>query len=305
VVVPGGEAAKRGWARARAVADRILQHRLDRQSFVVVIGGGAVLDVVGFAASLVHRGLRVVRLPTTVLAQNDSGVGVKTGVNVGGKNLLGTFAPPFAVINDFDFLDTLPDREWRGGIAEAFKVALIKDAAFFRWLCRHAAALGRRRRPLMERLIRRCAGLHLEHIRTSGDPFELGRARPLDFGHWAAHRLEILTGYRLGHGQAVAVGIALDACYAARRGWLARADFDRLRAGLAAAGLPIWHPALERRDRRRRRALLEGLRDFREHLGGELCVTLPRGVGRKFEVHEIDEALMTRCVRELQPRAHR
>ena len=303
VLMPGGESVKDGWERVQGLVQMMLKKRLDRQSFVLIIGGGAVLDAVGFAASLVHRGLRVIRMPTTVLAQNDSGVGVKTSMNLGGKNLLGTFAPPFAVINDFDFLDTLPDRDWRGGIAEAFKVAMIKDAAFFRWLCKNAGALRRRDVQPMENLIRRCAALHLEHIRTGGDPFEMGRARPLDFGHWAAHRLEIMTGYQLGHGQAVAVGIALDACYATRRGWLAAPDFERLCSALVEAGLPIWHPALARRDRRGRLAILEGLRDFREHLGGELCVTLPDGLGRRHEVHEMDTKAIAWCIGFLQVRA--
>ena len=270
---------------------------------MIVIGGGAVLDAVGLAAALVHRGLRLVRLPTTVLAQCDSGVGVKNAVNFGpAKNLVGTFAPPFAVLNDFDFLATLPDREWRGGIAEAFKVALIQDAAFFRWLVRQAARLRARDAALMEQLIFRCAKLHLAHIRSGGDPFELGRARPLDFGHWSAHRLETLTAYELGHGQAVAIGLALDACYAAHQGWLPARDFQALLAGLTRAGLPVWCAALNRKDRRGRLDILQGLEEFREHLGGELSLTLPRGVGRRFEIHAVDLALMAQCVGELRPK---
>jgi len=302
-VVAGGEALKNTLHGTRAIIGDLLDRHMDRQSFVVVIGGGAVLDAVGFAAALVHRGLRLVRLPTTVLAQCDSGVGVKNAVNFGpAKNLVGTFAPPFAVLNDCAFLATLPDRDWRGGIAEAFKVALIRDAGFFRWLCRYAARLRARDTGLMEQLIYRCARLHLAHIRTGGDPFELGRARPLDFGHWSAHRLETLTRYRLGHGQAVAIGLALDACYAAHQGWLSRRDFAALRAGLAAAGLPAWCAALERRDARGRLAILQGLEDFREHLGGELNLTMPRGVGRRFEIHAVDTALIAQCVAELKNR---
>ena len=303
-VVPGGEPLKNSLNGARAIIRDLLARHMDRQSFVFAIGGGAVLDAVGFAASLVHRGLRLVRLPTTVLAQCDSGVGVKTAVNFGpAKNLVGTFAPPFAVLNDFDFLATLPDRDWRGGIAEAFKVALIQDADFFRWLGRQAARLRARNAALMEQMIFRCARLHLRHIRAGGDPFELGRARPLDFGHWSAHRLETLTAYRLGHGQAVAIGLALDACYAARQGWLPRRDFEALLAGLTRAGLPVWCAALNRKDRRGRLDILQGLEEFREHLGGELSLTLPRGVGRRFEIHEVDLVLMEQCVEELKRKA--
>lgn len=294
-VVPGGEALKNAFGRALALIRDLLAHHLDRHACVVIIGGGAVLDVVGFAASLVHRGLRVVRLPTTVLAQCDSGVGVKTAVNFGAaKNLVGTFAPPFAVINDCDWLATLAQRDWRGGIAEAFKVALIKDAKFFRWLCRSAAKLQRRDAPTMAAMIMRCAQLHLAHIRSSGDPFELGRARPLDFGHWAAHRLEVLSRHRIGHGQAVAAGIALDAAYAVRLGWLRPQAFHALVRGLRRAGLPIWYPELARP------ALFQGLEEFREHLGGELALTLPRGVGRRAEIHTVDQRVMAACASELK-----
>ena len=300
-LVRGGEAAKHSFLSAQRLVRTLLAHHLDRHAYVVIIGGGAVLDVVGFAASLVHRGLRVVRLPTTVLAQCDSGVGVKTAVNFGAaKNLVGTFAPPFAVVNDFDLLDSLPDRDWRGGIAEAFKVALIKDARFFRWLCRHAAALRRRAPQTMAQLVTRCAELHLDHIARGGDPFELGRARPLDFGHWSAHRLEVLSRYRLGHGQAVAAGIALDAAYAVRLGHLSAQAFRALVRGLWQAGLPVWYPEFARRHRAGQLAIFQGLEDFREHLGGELALTLPRGVGRRTEIHAVDQRVMAACIQELK-----
>jgi 3-dehydroquinate synthase len=300
-LVPGGEAAKNSFDHALRIVRALLAQHLDRQANVVVIGGGAVLDLVGFAASLVHRGLRVVRLPTTVLAQCDSGVGVKTAVNFGAaKNQVGTFAPPFAVVDDFDLLASLPDRDWRGGIAEAFKVALIKDAKFFRWLCRHAAALRQREPQTMAELVMRCAELHLDHIRNSGDPFELGRARPLDFGHWSAHRLEVLSRYRIGHGQAVAAGIALDAAYAVRLGHLAAKDFHALVRGLLQAGLPVWYPELARRPRGRPLALFQGLEDFREHLGGELALTLPHGIGKRLEINVVDQRLMEACATQLK-----
>lgn len=300
-LVPGGEAAKNSFNHALRIVRDLLAHHLDRHATVVVMGGGAVLDLVGFAASLVHRGLRVVRLPSTVLAQCDSGVGVKTAVNFGAaKNLVGTFAPPYAVVDDFDLLDSLPDRDWRGGIAEAFKVALIKDAKFFRWLCRNAVALRRRESQTMAQLVTRCATLHLHHIGSGGDPFELGRARPLDFGHWSAHRLEVLSRYRIGHGQAVAAGIALDAAYAVRLGHLPPAAFRALVRGLLRAGLPVWYPELARRTRAGHWAIFQGLEDFREHLGGELALTLPRGIGQRLEIHEVDMPLLSRCMVELQ-----
>ena len=299
--MPGGETVKNSFEQALRIVRTMLARHLDRHAFVIIIGGGAVLDVVGFAASLVHRGLRVVRLPTTVLAQCDSGVGVKTAVNFGAaKNLVGTFAPPFAVVNDFDLLDSLPDRDWRGGVAEAFKIALIKDAKFFRWLCRNAAILRQREPQTMAKLVTRCAELHLDHIARGGDPFEMGRARPLDFGHWAAHRLEVLSRYRVGHGQAVAAGIALDAAYAVRLGHLPAKDFRALVRGLLKIGLPVWYPELARRARDGQLAIFQGLEDFREHLGGELALTLPRGVGRKTEINAVDPRLMEECANQLK-----
>ncbi len=303
-VVPGGEAIKNDYRLTMEIVDTILEYRLCRHSYVVAIGGGAVLDAVGFAVSIVHRGLRLVRMPTTVLAQNDGGVGVKNGMNLhGGKNTIGTFHPPHAVINDFNFLSTLPLREWIAGVSEAFKVSLIKDAGFFRYLCAHAADFRRRDQRIMEELIVRCAELHLEHIGSSGDPFELGHARPLDFGHWAAHKLESMSGYRVGHGEAVAIGLALDSLYAVEKGWLEPGDAEALLAGLRETGFLLWHEELDRRLGDDTPELFGGLDDFQEHLGGELCVTFPKELGRKHEVHEIDRDVMRKALVALKKRA--
>lgn len=299
-VVPGGEEAKNGWTRVQALMRTMGDLHLCRQSFVLAVGGGALLDMAGFAASIVHRGLRLVRMPTTTLSQNDGGVGVKNGMDEHGqKNFVGTFAPPFAVINDLDMLRTLDQTDWIAGVAEAFKVAIIKDADFFGFLCSHAAALAGRDEAAMEQTVRRCAAIHLEHIRTGGDPFEFGSARPLDFGHWSAHWLETRSGYALGHGQAVAVGIALDSCYAARQGLISVEERDRILAGLKATGLPVWHSLLAETGSDGRLAVLEGLDRFREHLGGKLTVTLPRGLGSRCEVHNLDDAAVAESIRRL------
>jgi len=301
-VAPGGENAKNGWNGVREIMTAVGTEHLDRHSYVVAVGGGGVLDMVGFAASLVHRGLRFVRVPTTVLAQNDAGVGVKNGMNDGGsKNFVGTFAPPYAVIDDFAFLDALPQREWIGGVAEAFKVAIIKDKPFFLYLCRHADALRKRDGAVMARVVQKTAELHLRHIATSGDPFEFGSARPLDFGHWAAHRLELLSNFALGHGHAVAVGIALDSTYAMLKGMIDPADRDAILRGLAACGLPTWSPLLDRADARGEPEVLGGIEQFREHLGGRLCVTLPKPLGAKIEVHRISLPLMKKAIGLLRP----
>jgi 3-dehydroquinate synthase len=304
--VPGGEKAKEGFGLVESVLGDIDRHGLCRQSLVLIAGGGAVLDAVGVAATLAHRGLRQVRLPSTVLAQADSGVGVKNGINLRGKkNFAGAFAPPAAVLCDLDLLDTLADRDWIAGTSEAFKVAIIKDARFLDDLRRNTPAVRQRDRDAMAWLVRRCAELHLDHIARSGDPFETGNARPLDFGHWAAHRAESLTGYEMRHGEAVAMGMALDCEIAGDLGLLDRDEVDLVIRSLAAMGLPVWHPVLEDRDPDGRRAILAGIREFREHLGGELCVTLPDGLGRKVEVNELDETLVEAAAVRLRLRAER
>lgn len=287
-LVPGGESAKNGWNHVHDIIDRISRSRLDRQSYVLAVGGGAVLDMVGFASAVVHRGLRLLRVPTTTLAQNDAGIGVKNGINDHGqKNYIGTFAPPFAVLNDATFLTTLSFEQWIGGISEAFKVAIIKDASFFEFLVQSAPALQARDATVMAEAVRRCAILHLEHIRSNGDPFEFGSARPLDFGHWAAHKLESMSGYIIGHGQAVAIGIAMDSCIAARQGLIAEADVNRIISGLRDCGLPVWDDLLERRLPDGSLEIMAGLAQFREHLGGDLTITLPHGIGSKTEVNAV------------------
>lgn len=303
-VLPGGEAAKDGWGVVNDVMAEIIEHRLCRHSYVLAVGGGAFLDAVGLAASLVHRGVRLVRLPSTTLSQDDGGVGVKTGINLNGtKNLVGTFAPPAAVINDLAFLPTLPRDVMLDGIAEAFKVAIIKDADFFAFLADAAERIAAADAPAVEEAVRRSAVLHLDHIREGADPFELGDARPLDFGHWAAHRLESLSGYALRHGQAVAVGTALDSYYAWRAELLARDELDRILDAFARAGLPTWHPLLADRDEAGRLRVLDGIEQFREHLGGRLSITLPHGIGRRVEIHEMDMAIVEDGIAFLRERS--
>lgn len=291
IIMPGGESSKNDPHLIERIHQVINDEGIDRHSYVVAIGGGAVIDAVGYAAATAHRGIRLIRVPTTVLSQNDSAVGVKNGVNAfGKKNFLGTFAPPFAVLSDFSFLTTLDDRDWRSGISEALKVALIKDAAFFTALEQDAAALAQRDMDAMQRLIYRCAELHLQHIATSGDPFELGSSRPLDFGHWSAHRLEHLTDYKLRHGEAVAIGVALDTVYSYVQGRLTESDMERVLSVLVAVGFKLFVPEmLEHIDEPDHpHSLFRGLQEFREHLGGELTIMLLDGIGLGVEVNAVD-----------------
>lgn len=306
IVLPGGEAAKNDPALIERMHRAVHERGIDRHSYIVAIGGGAVIDAVGYAAATAHRGIRLIRVPTTVLAQNDASIGVKNSVNAyGKKNFLGTFATPYAVLNDFSFLETLEDRDWRAGIAEAVKVACIKDASFFAEIERDAPALARRDMEAMQRQIYRCAELHLEHIATSGDPFEMGSSRPLDFGHWAAHKLEQLTDYGLRHGEAVAIGIALDTAYSYLDGRLSEQEMERVLGVLEAVGFRLYVPEMaEHLDAPDElRSVFRGLQEFREHLGGELTIMLLEKIGKGVEVHEVDLALYVEAVAMLRDRS--
>jgi 3-dehydroquinate synthase len=302
--VPGGEKIKNELAFVEQMQDQVYENRIDRHSCVIGIGGGAVLDAVGLVAATSHRGVRHIRVPTTVLAQNDSGIGVKNGVNLNGvKNFVGAFAPPFAVINDFALLDTLPPREKIAGMAEAVKVALIRDGEFFTWLERNANALAIFEPEAMSYMIRRCAELHMRQIAHGGDPFETGSARPLDFGHWAAHKLESITHHHLRHGEAVGIGVALDTRYSVLTGLLPAGLDDRVCFLLEHLGFKLWHSALKKLDAEGNLAVLRGLQEFREHLGGELTVTMLNDIGVGVEIHEMDEAKVLDAIAWLEKRS--
>jgi 3-dehydroquinate synthase len=299
--IDGGEAAKQGLSIVERVARMGVDLGLCRHSYVLIIGGGAVLDAVGLGASLFHRGLRQIRLPTTTLGQCDAGLGVKNAINLFGlKNLIGTFTPPWAVVDDSRFLLAQDDRTWRAGLAEAVKVAVIKDAGFLDRIERLAPLLAARDLLAMEEVIERCARLHLEHITGAGDPFEHGSSRPLDFGHWSAHRLEALSRHRLQHGEAVAIGVALDALYAAKIGRLTLGDAERIAAILAALGFGLWDPCFDLRDASGRRQIYAGLAQFREHLGGRLTLAMPAGLGARADIGLFDESICESALIDLR-----
>lgn len=303
IAIPGGERIKADLHFVEQMQQTLFDHHVDRHSYVIAVGGGAVLDAVGLVAATTHRGVRHVRVPTTVLGQNDSGVGVKNGVNLFGvKNYIGSFAPPFAVLNDIEFVLRLDPRDRIAGMAEAVKVALIRDASFFTWLERNADDLVTHERAAMATMIRRCAELHMRQIAHGGDPFESGSARPLDYGHWSAHKLESLTRYHVRHGEAVAIGIALDARYSVLSGRLAPGADERICFLLEHLGFTLWHSVLEKKDADGRYTVLAGLADFREHLGGELTITLLADIGTGIEVHEMDEALVRDAIDWLKAR---
>jgi len=301
--LPGGETVKNDDLWVRETWQAIDRARLDRHSYLIAIGGGAFLDAIGFGAATAHRGVRLVRFPTTTLSQDDSGVGVKCAINAfGKKNWIGCFQVPFAVINDHNFLHSQPEETRRAGLIEAIKVALVKDDVFYEWIEAHVQDLKALKREAIETCVERSGMLHAEHIATSGDPFESGSSRPLDYGHWAAHKLEALTDYRLSHAEAVAIGLSLDTLYSARIGLADESLAERVLKVVSHLGLQTYHPGLDWTDEDGKRRVFEGIHEFREHLGGELTVLMLKGIGKGVDVHEIDLEVMAACIAELKAR---
>ncbi len=301
--LPGGEACKIDDRVYQKACDAIAGAGIDRHSYVFAVGGGAFLDAIGFAAATVHRGVRLVRFPTTTLSQDDSGVGVKSGINkYGKKNFMGAFAVPYAVVNDFAFLHSQPESVRLDGLVEAVKVALVKDGEFFEWLEENLLRIASFEKEALEQAVERSAVLHATHIAESGDPFESGSSRPLDFGHWAAHKLEQISDFELSHARAVSIGLALDCLYSVHKGLLAADDGERILKLLEGLGLPLWSEHLDARESDGRRTVYAGLEEFREHLGGRLTILLLRSPGQGEEVHEMCEELLEFCLQELQQR---
>jgi 3-dehydroquinate synthase len=228
---------------------------------------------------------------------------VKNGVNFfGKKNWLGSFGVPHAIVNDLTFLHGLPLRDRRCGLIEAVKVALIRDAAFFEFIAARVDALAKFEREPFEAVIRESARQHIEHIATAGDPFERGSARPLDFGHWAAHKLEQLSEFRVSHGEAVAVGMAMDLIYARRVGLLPETTTERILKVIQGLGFDLFAPVREIRGPSGKQDMLDGLEEFREHLGGRLSIPMIRAPGDRLEIHEIDGAVVKAAFDELRQR---
>ncbi|MEM6688561.1 MAG: 3-dehydroquinate synthase [Planctomycetota bacterium] len=299
-VLQGGEAVKNDSAGVDRLLSLINQHDLDRRSYVIAIGGGAVLDAAGYAAAIAHRGVRLIRLPSTTLAQDDSGVGVKNAINYfGKKNWVGTFAVPWAVINDRSLIQTLPDRDFRCGFSEAVKVSLLKSREDFDFLCDHAKQIADRDMDIAFDAIRRSCLWHLKHITQGGDPFEALEARPLDFGHWSAHKMEPLSGYRIRHGEAVGIGVALDCIYSSKVHGMPMDQAMAVCRCMHDLGLPLWDQTLDQAQ-----VLMDGLEEFRQHLGGRLTVTMLRGVGEPIDVHDIDKEAMLESVLDLKRISH-
>ncbi|MFH1799581.1 MAG: inositol monophosphatase family protein [Candidatus Omnitrophota bacterium] len=288
-VLDGGEKIKSA-EQVKSLTDYAQERNLDRNGVFVVVGGGAIMDMVGMVANQFRRGVRYVRIPTTLLGQVDAAVGVKVGIDYRtAKNFLGAFYPPFATITDTRFLETLPERQIQGGIAEIIKVALISNTSLFEVLEKYGTAFIRDMpRDAKWTFIKDAAVELLKHLQM--DFFEHNLMRHVDFGHVLAHKFESMTNYELTHGEAVAIDILMSAFIAHARGMLSDKDFRRILSLHIKLKLPFYHPALNP-DR-----AWEGLEDAKAHKGGRLMMVVPIGIGRTAFVDslrrdELDAAL--------------
>lgn len=286
LVVPSGEASK-SIAEAGRLWETLGRDAVDRATHVVAVGGGVVGDLAGFVAATFARGLPVWQVPTTLVAQVDSAIGGKTGVNLqAGKNLVGAFWQPRGVIADIDTLHTLPDREFRSGLAEVVKYGMILDADFFAWLEAHAAAVLAREPAALVHVVERSAALKARVVER--DERELtGLRAVLNYGHTFAHALETAAGYgRLLHGEAVAIGMARAARLAERLGRVGGDVVSRQDALLAVFGLPLETPSIEAAAD----DLLAIMSRDKKSLGGRLRFVLPTRIGHVELVGDVDPA---------------
>lgn len=300
ILITGGEKIKNHYLLAKCIYNIINKYKICRKSYIMAIGGGTIQDLIGYIASTAHRGIKLIRIPTTVLSQDDSGIGVKNGINfLNKKNFIGCFDIPFAVINDFTFLKSLNNKILIEGISEAIKVSLIKDETLFHYIEKYTKQITERKQEYLEEIIYNCAKLHAEHISKNGDPFEKLSSRPLDFGHWSAHKIESLSKYKISHGNAVSIGIALDCTYSYLIKLLSKLEWKRIIKTLINLNLPIYSKELTI-IKNNNQIIFNGIEEFREHLGGKLTITLIKKIGNKLDVHHINKFLYKKSIKILK-----
>ena len=286
VVVPPGETSK-SWSMVERVCDALLAAKLERRDLVVALGGGVAGDLAGFAAAITRRGVDVVQVPTTLLAQVDSAVGGKTGINSAhGKNLIGAFHQPVLVVADTALLDTLPPRQFAAGYAEVAKYGLINDAAFFAWLETNWREVFSGK-PARDHAI--AVSCRAKAAIVARDEREMGDRQLLNLGHTFGHALEAAAGFsdRLLHGEAVALGIVLAFAFSARLGLTSAAEAERVAAHFAAVGLPT-HIADVRGATPSLDQLTELMAQDKKVKRGRLTFILARGIGKSFVAPDID-----------------
>ena len=292
VIVPAGEPSK-SFGTFEHVCERVLASHIDRGSVLVALGGGVVGDLAGFAAAVLLRGLEFVQMPTTLLAQVDSSVGGKTGINsASGKNLAGAFHQPSLVLADTDTLDTLPARAMRSGYAEIAKHGLIVDAPFFDWLDVNSTAVLQRNGPERTYAITRSCQVKAEIV--ARDEHEHGDRALLNFGHTFGHALESLTGYgdAITHGEAVAIGSVLAFDLSVDLGLCAPELLQRVAAHLRGVGLPTEIPPI---DGLTPAAMLEAMRADKKNIGERRRLVLVHGIGNAFTA-EVEEKPLRACL---------
>ncbi|HYG46619.1 MAG TPA: 3-dehydroquinate synthase [Allosphingosinicella sp.] len=293
VLVPPGEGSK-SWARLEALTERLLELGVERGDAILAFGGGMVGDLAGFAAAILKRGCAYVQVPTTLLAQTDSSVGGKTAINsTAGKNLVGAFHQPAAVLIDPSTLDTLPERELRAGYAEVVKYGLIGDPAFFAWCEANAAALLAGEEAARLHTIATCVSAK-GAIVAADERETTGRRALLNFGHTFAHALEKESGFGMLHGEAVAIGMVLAFRFSAERGLCGPAEAERVAAHLEAAGLPVRLPGMDSE------RLVQRMAADKKASGGRVPFVLTRGIGQVFVDHSVElsevEAFLSRAM---------
>lgn len=275
ITLPAGESSK-NLKNVAACYDQLAAHRLERRSFIVALGGGVVGDLAGFVAATYLRGIALVQIPTTLLAQVDSSVGGKVGVNLkAGKNLVGAFHQPRLVLCDLDTLKTLPLRELRAGLAEVIKYGIIYDRALFARLEKQMPRLLKLDSELLGAVIARCCAIKADVV--SQDETESGLRAILNFGHTIGHAIEAITAYgQYLHGEAISIGQVAAAEMSVRLAGLPAADAQRIRALLVQAGLPVKYPLTEKRWTQ----LLNAMRLDKKVSGGEIKFVLAERIGR-------------------------
>ena len=300
VVLSGGEADKTLGSVTR-ILDELVERRFNRSAAVVALGGGVVGDIAGFAAAIYQRGIRCIQVPTTLLAQVDSSVGGKTGVNhPEGKNLIGAFHQPACVIADTGALATLGERELRAGLAEVIKYGVLWDEDFFDWIDGHLDGLLARDEGRLARAVRRSCEIKAEVVRQ--DEREAGGVRArLNLGHTFGHAIEAGMAYgHWLHGEAVAAGICMAADLAARMGWLPGAEAERVRALVRRAGLPDRGPAALAPD-----TFLRLMARDKKALDGGIRLVLPRAIGETVLTGEFDSRALAEtleaCRADIEP----
>jgi len=297
LVLPAGEATK-SFARLQEVTDAILAAELERSDLIVAFGGGVIGDLAGFAAAVTRRGMGFVQIPTTLLAQVDSSVGGKTGINCRhGKNLIGAFHQPALVLADTAVLDTLPRRELLAGYAEVVKYGLLGDADFFGWLEKNGTALLDGDMEARQKAIAHCCRMKADVV--AADEREAGRRALLNLGHTFGHALEAALGYdgTLLHGEAVAIGMAQAFRFSERLGLCPSGEADRVAAHLLAAGLPVDVRAIHNR-LPGPEELVAIMRQDKKAKGGRLVFILARGIGDAFIAEDIDAGAVAEFLRE-------